>query len=505
MTLVIRGTRTTGLLLVAVLAILAGGWSVPTAEAADAPDSAFIDEINRERAGAGLPELRVDLSVTAVAVSWSGVMSGEDRMYHNPGLAEQVVGPWERLGENVGYTIKADAGPDELVARLHTAFMESPGHRANVLGDWTHLGVGVQVTEQNKMWVTVNFAQYPEGGAPAPAPGAPAPAPDAGEAAGPDAEDRSPSALDALDPVAEAISVSGGVFGDDEATHVVLARADVFADALGGAGLAGTGAPVLFTAGPSQADPDPGIDERTRGEVDRVLADGGTVYLLGGTAAVSPGTEAELADAGYEVRRLAGGSRIETALEVAREVRAVHGDGQVLLARADVWADAISAGAYSAWAGVPVVLTPSDTLPAEVADFLDEGDGFDRRIALGGSAALSDAVVDAADAERVAGTDRTGTSVAIARELWGRDAAGPEHAFVVTPGFAEDGWAYALGHVAWSAAQGAPQLLVGDDVSAPVADYLGGLSYGSEDATDLRAASTVPAGVAQQARDLVDG
>lgn len=495
-----RLTRTTGLLLLVVLAVVAGGWSVPAsvAEAAGGPDAAFVDEINRERATAGLPELRVDLTVTAVAAAWSGVMAAEGRMYHNPGLAEQIVGPWQRLGENVGYTIKSGAAPEELVGRLHTAFMESPRHRANVLGDWTHLGVGVVVTPDNTMWVTVDFAQYPDGGAPAPAP-------DVSSDAAPDADgDRQQSALAPLDPVEEAVTVSRDVFADDAATHVVLARSDDFADALGGAGLAGTGAPVLFTPGPSDAQPAPGVEPRTRAEVDRVLADGGTVYVLGGTAALDGSTEAELVAAGYDVRRVAGGSRIETALEVAREMTAVHGDSdRVLLARADVWADAISAGAYSAWAGVPVLLTPSDALPAEVEAFIDER--FAERIALGGTAALSDGVVEAARAERVAGTDRTGTSVAIARELWGRTAPGPADAFVATPGFAEDGWAYALGHVAWSASAGAPQLLVGDDVSAPVAEYLTDLRYGVEDPAELRAASTVPTAVADRARDLVDG
>lgn len=497
-----RTTRLTALLLLAVVAFVAGGWSVPaaTARAATTPAGAFVAAMNAERDAAGLPALAVDLTVVAIAEGWSGVMAAENRMYHNPALGEQAVGPWERLGENVGFTVKSGAASEELVERLHTAFMESEGHRANVLGAWTHVGVGVVTTPENTMWVTIDFADYPEGGAPSPEVAPPVP----DEAAAP-APGRAPSAAGPVSPVDEAVTVSQGVFGDDAATHVVLARADEFADALGGAGLAGTGAPVLFTSGPSAAEPAPPIDAATRAEIDRVLPDGGDVYALGGTAALADATAAELVDAGYAVRRLGGGSRIETALEVAREVVARRGvPEQVLLARADVWADAISAGAYSAWAGAPVVLTPSDQLPDDVAAFLDDV-GADRRVALGGSAALSDAVVAAAGADRVAGADRTATSVAIAQELWGRTTAGTDDAFVATPGYAQDGWAYALGHVAWSAAGGAPQLLVGDDVPAPVADYLGGLGYGADRPAELRASSVVPTAVVERARDLVDG
>ncbi|MGH2703523.1 MAG: CAP domain-containing protein [Actinomycetota bacterium] len=43
-------------------------------------------------------------------------------------------GNWQALGENVG------VGGD--VEALHRAFMDSPGHRTNFLGDYERVGIG---------------------------------------------------------------------------------------------------------------------------------------------------------------------------------------------------------------------------------------------------------------------------------------------------------------------------------------------------------------------------
>lgn len=42
-------------------------------------------------------------------------------------------------GENIGYSTYPD---DVVSANLEVAFMNSPGHRANILGKWAHIGVG---------------------------------------------------------------------------------------------------------------------------------------------------------------------------------------------------------------------------------------------------------------------------------------------------------------------------------------------------------------------------
>jgi uncharacterized protein YkwD len=452
------------LLTVAALIGLAGAASAATH--ADAEES-FAAKINEVRAAAGLAPLAVDVQLTQVARAWSGVMAGEDTLYHNPHFAEQVTSDWTRVGENVGTSIKTGAGTAELVARLHDAFVASPPHHANILGDYSQVGVGVVVTDAGKMWVTVNFAK-----ATVPAYGA-------------------------LD---EAVRVSQRVFADAAADYVVLGRAEVFADSLGGAGLAGDDAPVLFTPGPSPIDPDPVLHPRVRGEIDRVLGGGATVYLLGGPSAVSPAVADELAADGYDVRRLAGASRVETSVAVAREIVARHGaSGEVLLARADDWADAVTGGAYAAYAGSPVVLTGRDALHPATAAFLAELNAS-RRWALGGRAALADEVVAAAGATRVAGADRSATAVAIAEQLWHRTVAARGDTFVFTPGWSADGWGYALAYAPWSATEHGPALLVGEDLPPAVAAYLDGLGYGSVVPGAAETASSVPAPVVERLR-----
>ena len=56
---------------------------------------------------------------------------------------------WHSLGENVGYGTS--------VSQLHSAFMASPLHKANILGsDYRFVGVGV-AKAGGYMWVTVVF------------------------------------------------------------------------------------------------------------------------------------------------------------------------------------------------------------------------------------------------------------------------------------------------------------------------------------------------------------
>ena len=75
-------------------------------------------------------------------------MASTGKMEHNPNLGSQVTG-WSSVGENVGF------GPSEL--SVHTALMNSPGHRANILNTgYAQVGVGV-VVRNGRVWVTEVF------------------------------------------------------------------------------------------------------------------------------------------------------------------------------------------------------------------------------------------------------------------------------------------------------------------------------------------------------------
>ncbi|MGB5565383.1 MAG: CAP domain-containing protein [Acidimicrobiia bacterium] len=107
----------------------------------------FLSRINASRSAAGLPPVSMHSDLVPDARSHSAEMMAAGQIYHSSNLAGVASG-WEALGENVG------AGPS--VDSLHSAFMNSAGHRANILGDYNYVGVGV-AGEGDVLWVTVIF------------------------------------------------------------------------------------------------------------------------------------------------------------------------------------------------------------------------------------------------------------------------------------------------------------------------------------------------------------
>lgn len=133
-----------------VAALLVAAW-VPSASAREITpelEDELVELVNAERSGAGLAPLTVELQLTRIARDWSGTMGERGGISHRPRLAGQIDGDWRRIGENVG------VGPE--LRRIHDAFMASPSHRDNVLGDFDRVGVGV-VRHDDRLWVTVNF------------------------------------------------------------------------------------------------------------------------------------------------------------------------------------------------------------------------------------------------------------------------------------------------------------------------------------------------------------
>jgi hypothetical protein len=275
-----------------------------------------------------------------------------------------------------------------------------------------------------------------------------------------------PDLLGALARVADArpadvaISVSKRRFQPRAASHVVLARHDVFADALAGAALTRKG-PLLFTARTV-------MPELTAAELQRVLPPGGTVYLLGGAKAVDPAVERAVTRSGFRVKRLHGADRYATAVAVGDEVRRLNpGVTTVALARARgrtatdtaAWADSVTGGAWAARAGVPVLITDSKALHPTVASALGRWKP-QRTVLFGGEHALSRAVERAVPRpRRVFGADRAATAAAIGAQLWTEPRG-----FVFSNGYREDGWAFGLAAAGLAADMRAPLLIVNRDV-----------------------------------------
>jgi hypothetical protein len=151
----LRRTTTSWVLVVTMAASLVVVAPAPADAAIDGTaERDFIALVNIERAKRGLHALAIRTDLRSVARTHSIRMADRNHLHHNPNLATDVTG-WQRLSENVG------RGPS--VNSLHTALMNSEGHRRNILDDRvTEIGVGVEV-RGSTVWVTQVFRRPSSG------------------------------------------------------------------------------------------------------------------------------------------------------------------------------------------------------------------------------------------------------------------------------------------------------------------------------------------------------
>lgn len=442
-----------------------------------------LDRINEERRERGLEELELHPMLTRLAREHSMLMAGDasqdgaycgdgNTLRHRAPLSDGVTENWSRLRENVGCD-----GYEDSANHVHEAFMHSPGHKANIVADDVeYVGVGVYYDNMGVLWTTQIFMQsadWEQNGLP-------------------------PTSHPVTEVLDEGVLGSQAAFPtDDSADFVLVGRSNGFADSLGGAALAGGRGPVLFTDGKVKGggETDPVLNPGSRTELDRVLADGGKVYLLGGTAAVSAQTESELVEAGYDVERLAGPGRQETSVAIARALVAEYGTPEkIFVANGWNWPDAITGGAAAASAGIPVVLAHKDSVHADVRAFLAEHPDA-QVFALGGRAALSDAVVEQVGATRLSGATRVDTAVTIAENIFGQ----ADGHLVVNNAWGQTEWGIALSWASLAAGNDAPQVLVQPNFSQDMPRLVEFLQDNADTITSVTFGSTIQ----QSVRDEV--
>lgn len=150
--------RWIAVLLTLSLSVMGLGLSA-TADAGQ--ENEFLAAINSSRSAAGLAPLSMSGSLQSYARTHSLAMADANGIYHSTGaqLAAAAGSGWTNLGENVG------RGPS--VSALHSAFMGSSGHKANILGDYNYVGVGT-TTKDGYIYVTAVFMK--KGATPAASP-----------------------------------------------------------------------------------------------------------------------------------------------------------------------------------------------------------------------------------------------------------------------------------------------------------------------------------------------
>lgn len=194
-----------------------------------------------------------------------------------------------------------------------------------------------------------------------------------------------------------------GFPSDGSAGAVVLARADLYPDAIAGVPLAAANhAPMLLT-------PSSGLTSALAAEISRVLPIGHTVFVLGGPASLSPSIDLQLQSMGYVPVRVAGASRYETAVKIAN---ALGNPTTVFEVDGSNFPDALTAGPAAAITHGAVLFTYRSTTVDATTSYLSAHPAS-VRYAVGGPAAAADP-----GASKIVGADRFETSVLVAQSFF---------------------------------------------------------------------------------------
>lgn len=198
-----------------------------------------------------------------------------------------------------------------------------------------------------------------------------------------------------------------------QAETVIIVQGNNFPDALSAAPLAfRLNAPILLT----RTDV---LSMSTYEELIRLKPK--NVIILGGTAAVGQEVEDGLVQSGYNVTRITGSNRYQTAYQTALYLNEGN-TTKAILASGDSFADALSVGSYAAKEGIPILLTQKNRLSSSVKNAIIDL-GIKEIIIVGGSSVISETV----EAElmelgisyrRLSGLNRVDTSLLIAQELF---------------------------------------------------------------------------------------
>lgn len=260
---------------------------------------------------------------------------------------------------------------------------------------------------------------------------------------------------------------------------IIIASGNDFADALSGSYLAAVKkAPILLYRESSMNLNIQYIKDN--------LKTGGTIYILGGTAAVPASVENSLS--GYNVVRLYGSNRYDTNLAILKE--AGVGNKEILVCTGLNFADSLSASAT----GLPILMVNNSTgkLTSNQISFL-QGLGSRNITIIGGTGAVSSSLETALQAygnvSRISGSSREYTSVLVAKKYFGN----PQSVVLAYSRNFPDGLcggplAYALG---------APLLLTNVGAEAAAASYVaenaisGGMALGGTSALSNDTVATV--------------
>jgi uncharacterized protein YkwD len=112
-------------------------------------ESEFHGRINSLRSANGLPSLTRDGSLNSRARWWAQEMAEAGGLSHTN--LSSLLPPWSAAGENVGM--------GGSVSSVFSALSNSSGHLSVMVGDFTHVGVGVWQDANGTLWTVHVFTR----------------------------------------------------------------------------------------------------------------------------------------------------------------------------------------------------------------------------------------------------------------------------------------------------------------------------------------------------------
>ncbi len=128
------------------------GAALVAASCVSTDQTTVFNQVNASRASNGVPAAGANQWLSDFAQTWAEFMAATCTLGHSRNYASANPYRWRSLAENVG------RGPS--LSSTHTAFLNSPPHRANIMNrNFNYLGTGV-AKGCGYYWVVHEFMQY---------------------------------------------------------------------------------------------------------------------------------------------------------------------------------------------------------------------------------------------------------------------------------------------------------------------------------------------------------
>lgn len=238
--------------------------------------------------------------------------------------------------------------------------------------------------------------------------------------------------------------------------YAIIVSGENFSDALCSAPLAQKyNAPLLLTSKDI-------LNAQTKIELSRLKVK--NVIIIGGVGVISSVVEQSIKNMGIGVSRIAGNDRYETSIKIAQSMGQVN---QAVIACGESFPDALSIAPIAAMKGIPILLTPKDSLPESVKTYLLKN--VQSTYVVGGTGVVSENVFKQLPSpKRLSGLTRYETNISIIKEF------ANELDFSICYVSTGEYFADALAGSALASLTNSPVILVRDPVDQSTIDFFRG-------------------------------